>query len=107
MLTTCSGSPERKGPFPVSRKGPLSWTFVDWWRAPFAPATSGLWVFGLLAALGGTDAQLRSHALGNLRVGNDGTRQLTALMHCFPYIGFPRALNAIRVMRDAVAEDGT
>jgi 4-carboxymuconolactone decarboxylase len=57
-----------------------------------------LLVLCLLAALGGTDAQLKSHALGNLKVGNDKTKQLTALVHCFPYIGFPRALNAIRIV---------
>lgn len=60
-----------------------------------------LGVLCLLAALGGTDAQLRSHALGNTKVGNDRTKQITALIHCFPYIGLPRALNAIRVVDDA------
>jgi 4-carboxymuconolactone decarboxylase len=61
-----------------------------------------LLVLCVLAALGGTDAQLRSHAVGNTNVGNDKTRQVTALIHCFPYIGFPRALNAIRIVNDAV-----
>lgn len=61
-----------------------------------------LLVLCVLAALGDTDAQLRSHAVGNTNVGNDKTRQVTALIHCFPYIGFPRALNAIRIVNDAV-----
>jgi 4-carboxymuconolactone decarboxylase len=64
-------------------------------------ARGELLVLCLLAALGGTDAQLRSHVIGNTKVGNDKTRQLTALIHCFPYIGFPRALNAIRIVNDA------
>jgi 4-carboxymuconolactone decarboxylase len=46
----------------------------------------------------GTEAQLRAHALGDIKVGNDRARQVTALIHCFPYIGFPRALNAIRIV---------
>jgi 4-carboxymuconolactone decarboxylase len=57
-----------------------------------------LFVLCLLAAQGGTDAQLRSHAIGNTKVGNDKTLQITALVHCFPYIGFARALNAIRIV---------
>jgi 4-carboxymuconolactone decarboxylase len=55
-------------------------------------------VLCLLATLGGTEAQLRAHALGDIKVGNDRARQVTALIHCFPYIGFPRALNAIRIV---------
>ena len=50
-----------------------------------------LLVLCLLATLGGTEAQLRAHALGNIKVGNDRARQITALIHCFPHIGFPRA----------------
>ncbi|MDQ3870958.1 MAG: carboxymuconolactone decarboxylase family protein [Chloroflexota bacterium] len=59
-----------------------------------------LFVLCLLAALGGTDAQLRSHVLGNVKVGNSKTRQITALIDCFPDVGFPRALNAIRIVND-------
>jgi 4-carboxymuconolactone decarboxylase len=55
-----------------------------------------------LAALG-AEAQLRAHAVGNTKVGNDKTKQITALIHCFPYIGFPRALNAIRAVNAATA----
>jgi 4-carboxymuconolactone decarboxylase len=39
-----------------------------------------------------------AHALGNIKVGNDGARQITGLIHCFPYIGFPRSLDAIRII---------
>ena len=60
-----------------------------------------LLVLCVLAALGGSDAQLRSHAAGNTKVGNQKTRQLAALVHCLPYIGFPLALNAIRAVEDA------
>ena len=51
-----------------------------------------------LAALGGTDAQLVPHARANVTVGNTKPTQLAALIHCYPYIGFPRASNAIRLV---------
>ncbi len=51
-----------------------------------------------LAALGGTDAQLAPHARANVTVGNTKARQLAALIHCYPYIGFPRTSNAIRLV---------
>jgi 4-carboxymuconolactone decarboxylase len=54
----------------------------------------------VLASLGATDAQLRAHALGNLKAGNSKATQIAALIHCSPYIGFPRALNAIFATRD-------
>ena len=60
-----------------------------------------LLVLCVLAALGSSDTQLRAHAIGNTKFGNDLTRQLTALIHCLPYIGFPRTLNAIRVVNEA------
>jgi 4-carboxymuconolactone decarboxylase len=57
-----------------------------------------LLVLCALAALGGTDAQLVPHARANVAVGNTKATQLAALIHCYPYIGFPRAINAIRVV---------
>src|SRR4051812_12725406 len=57
-----------------------------------------------LAALGGTDSQLAPHARANLTVGNTKPRQLAALIHCYPYIGFPQAVNAIRLVA-ALADD--
>ena len=53
----------------------------------------------LLAALGQA-AQIKAHIIGNLRLGNTKATQVAALLHCFPYIGFPLALNAIRVIQE-------
>jgi 4-carboxymuconolactone decarboxylase len=61
-------------------------------------ATRELLVLCLLAALGGADTQLRPHAIGNLKAGNSVEIQIAAMIHCLPYVGFPRALNAIRVI---------
>ncbi len=70
-------------------------------RGSLDTAQRELLVLCILAALGGVDAQISAHARGNLQVGNSLEKQLTALIHCFPYIGFPRALNAIRKVQEA------
>lgn len=57
-----------------------------------------LLVLVALAALGGTDAQIAPHARANVTVGTSIATQLVVLIHCYPYIGFPRAINAIRVV---------
>ena len=54
-----------------------------------------LLVLCLLTALGGTEAQVQSHTAGNLQAGNNVDVQIAAMIHCIPYVGFPRALNAI------------
>jgi 4-carboxymuconolactone decarboxylase len=63
--------------------------------------TRELMIFCALAALGGTERQMASHAVGNLKVGNSKETLLSAMVHCFPYIGFPRVSNAINVIRAA------
>jgi 4-carboxymuconolactone decarboxylase len=57
-----------------------------------------LLVLCMLATIGGTETQLRAHADGNVKAGNSQEKQLTALIHCYPYIGFPRTVNAIRAV---------
>jgi 4-carboxymuconolactone decarboxylase len=51
--------------------------------------------FCFLAAQGGCEAQLTSHAAGNIHLGNDKKLLLSAISQCLPYIGYPRCLNAI------------
>lgn len=60
-----------------------------------------LLVLCVLTALGGADAQVRAHAAGNLKVGNDKATLIAAMIQCFPYVGFPRALNAIRAIQES------
>jgi Carboxymuconolactone decarboxylase family len=52
----------------------------------------------MLAALGGCEPQLAGHAAANLNVGNDRTLLLNVLTQLLPYIGYPRTLNALRVL---------
>lgn len=62
--------------------------------------TRELITFVCLAALGDCAPQLKSHAAGNLAVGNDRKVLLGALNQSLPYIGFPRTLNAIAVVNE-------
>ncbi len=57
--------------------------------------TRELMIFAALVTLGGTERQLASHAVGNLKVGNDNETLFSALVQLYPYIGFPRIANAI------------
>ena len=66
-----------------------------------------LLVLCVLAALGGADVQVRGHAAGNLKAGNTVEVQIAAMIHCLPYIGFPRALNAIRAINELATSAST
>ena len=61
--------------------------------------------FCFLAAQGGCEPQLVSHAGANLRLGNDKTFLIKVISQCLPYIGYPRSLNALRCVCQA-AEQG-
>jgi len=39
---------------------------------------------------------------GNLNVGNDRTRLIDVVTQLLPYIGYPRTLNALRVIDEVV-----
>ena len=64
-------------------------------------ATRELLTFSMLVALGGCEPQLRGHVAANLRVGNDRARLLDILTQLLPFIGYPRTLNALRVLDEA------
>lgn len=66
--------------------------------------TRELMIFCCLATLGGTDRQMGSHAVGNMKVGNDKETLVSALVQLYPYIGFPRIANAIYAIKDAKVE---
>lgn len=51
--------------------------------------------FCFLAAQGGCESQLISHAVGNMNLGNDKEFLIKVVSQCLPYIGYPRSLNAI------------
>ncbi len=53
-----------------------------------------------LATIGDTAAQLGPHGRACLDTGNTKAEVVAALVHCFPYIGFPRAVAAIRAVKN-------
>ncbi|VBB04940.1 Hypothetical protein LUCI_0146 [Lucifera butyrica] len=57
--------------------------------------------FCFLAAQGGCEPQLTSHAAANMRIGNDKAFLIKVISQCLPYIGYPRSLNALRCVNDA------
>lgn len=57
--------------------------------------------FCFLAAQGGCEPQLTSHAAANMRIGNDKMFLIKVISQCLPYIGYPRSLNALRCVDEA------
>lgn len=57
--------------------------------------------FCFLAAQGGCEPQLTSHAAANMGVGNDKSFLINIISQCLPYIGYPRSLNALRCVNEA------
>ncbi len=60
--------------------------------------------FCYLAAQGGCEPQLTSHAAANLRMGNDVPFLIGVISACLPYIGYPRCLNALQCVRKAAEQ---
>ena len=56
--------------------------------------------FTFIATLGGCENQLRGHIQGNLAVGNDKEKLISAITVIMPYIGFPRTLNALGIVNE-------
>lgn len=60
--------------------------------------------FCFLAAQGGCEPQLTSHAAANMKLGNDKVFLIKVVSQCLPFIGYPRSLNALRCVNDAAAQ---
>jgi 4-carboxymuconolactone decarboxylase len=57
--------------------------------------------FCFLAAQGGCEPQLISHATANIKLGNDKKFLIKIVSQCLPYVGYPRSLNALRCINEA------
>lgn len=57
--------------------------------------------FCFLAAQGGCEPQLTSHAAANMKIGNDKKFLIKVISGCLPFIGYPRSLNALRCVNEA------
>jgi 4-carboxymuconolactone decarboxylase len=67
-------------------------------RAGLDLGTRELLTLSMLAALGGCEPQLAGHVAANLAVGNDRRVLVGTITQLLPFIGYPRALNALRVI---------
>lgn len=62
-----------------------------------------LLTFSMLAAMGGCEPQLAGHVAANLAVGNDRAILISTVTHLLPFIGYPRTLNALRVLNEGTS----
>lgn len=60
--------------------------------------------FCFLAAQGGCEPQLTSHAAANMRIGNDKAFLIKIISQCLPFIGYPRSLNALSCVNKAAGK---
>jgi 4-carboxymuconolactone decarboxylase len=63
--------------------------------------TRELLTFAMLVSLGGCEPQAKGHVAANLNVGNDRALLLSLITELLPFIGYPRTLNALRVINEA------
>lgn len=59
-----------------------------------------------LLTTGGCEPQLRVHLNGALNVGVPPQKIVEALIHCVPYVGFPRVLNAVSTAKEVFVLQG-
>ncbi len=57
--------------------------------------------FCYLYAQGGCEPQLISHTQANIKIGNGKQFLYSVVLHCIPYIGYPRSLNALAAIDTA------
>ncbi len=60
--------------------------------------------FCYIAAQGGCEPQLTAHALGNLKIGNSKQFLINVISAGIPFIGYPRSLNALNCVNEAVKQ---
>lgn len=60
--------------------------------------------FSFLISLGGCESQVKGHIKGNVNVGNDKNLLVAVVTQLIPYIGYPRALNALACINEVIPE---
>lgn len=60
--------------------------------------TRELLVLSILVTTGDNDT-LKSHIKGNIKVGNSEATIVAVIVQCMPYIGFPKAIQALKQLR--------
>ncbi len=79
--------------------------FGDWYtRGGLTIAEREMCTFCYIAAQGGCEPQLKSHAAANVQCGNDRDFLIKVVSNNVPFIGYPRSLNAMAVVEEATKE---
>ena len=65
--------------------------------------TRELLTISILVSLGGCEPQVRGHVAANLNVGNDRATLIEVFTQLLPFVGYPRTLNALRVLDETAA----
>jgi len=65
--------------------------------------TRELLTFAMIASLGGCEPQLAAHVAANLAAGNDRCVLVGAVTAMIPFVGYPRSLNALRIVNEGTA----
>ncbi|AKE42072.1 4-carboxymuconolactone decarboxylase [Corynebacterium kutscheri] len=85
----------------------VAWGFGDIYSRPeLEPRQRQLITLGVLTALGGCEAQLEVHIGASLNVGLTKEEIIETFLHASVYCGFPRALNAVAVVRKVFTDRG-
>ena len=77
-----------------------SFCFDDIYDGGLSECEKQLIAFSLLVSHGGCENQLESNIESNLDVGNDGEKLISVLRAILPYIGVPRASNALEIIKN-------
>lgn len=77
--------------------------FGDYYtRKGLEMSTRELLTFSMILSLGGCESQLKGHIQGNANIGNGKETLLNVVTQLLPYVGYPRALNAIRCINEVI-----
>lgn len=60
--------------------------------------------FSVIAVIGGAEGQLTGHTIASFSEGNSKRDLVDAITLCLPYMGFPRSLNALAVVKKVEAQ---
>ena len=83
----------------------IEFAYGDVWSRPGVDLrTKAIVTVTSLATMGGAEPQLKSHIQGALKSGCTKEELLEAFIQMIPYAGLPRALNALRILKDCVTE---
>lgn len=63
--------------------------------------TRELLTIAILVTTGNTTT-LKSHIIGNIKVGNDKETISAVIIQCMPYVGFPNAIQALKTLKEVL-----